>query len=525
MKSRLVVYVPGFRMTLQRWDPLIKRLQAESDFVDTKWKGWDHDIGLFSTHSVMSKAVELCAVIDSEWKLAEGFDEIILVGHSLGGILVRQCYLIASGCYKNEPKCAWAKNIKRIVLLASPNRGIDQSKFRIRLYDLITRFLGVMRFRPLIGEDLISGSDSMINLRLAWIKHMASLPANQRPSITQILGTVDSLVTRRDSMDLEQFPNATHVSIPDVNHRQLPLMDEGPNAEMRYRFIKDALVGTVTGNSDPIPINSDKQHIIFVLHGIRAGNRGWVQALEERIRDVLPDASVITPSYGYLSALEFVVPFLHRRPIRVFQQLYCDSIIENPNARVDFVGHSNGTYILGHSLRALSAMKFDNVVLTGSVLPRDFEWREFMKGTSPQVKKLRNDCANADWPVGILCKGLSGIFRNDIGTGGYEGFHHDDDNVFQYWFHKGGHSAALSEDNLPNIARFLAQGDGTSKPSNLVEEDLWFSLLSKFASVIFWALVGCLVIVFGLSLATQHIYVALGILIGLVVLAIILKQI
>ena len=340
---RLVVYVPGITKRVKQWEPLLSKLRQEPEFIGTTWRGWDHHIGLFSIGSIMSKAVELRAVVDAEWQLAGGFDEVNLVGHSIGGILVRQSYLLASGCYKDEPASDWAKRVPRIVLLAAVNRGLDQTKWLIRFYDLLTRFLSVLLFRRLMAQEFVSGSESITDLRLTWINYMRSLAPNRRPAVVQILGTVDSVVTRRDSVDLEQFPNAAHISVPGVNHRQLPLIEQGPNSEMRYRFIRDALVGRAIPQVDPPMVAQRKDHIVFVLHGIRAANRGWVQTLEEKIRASIPNAKVITPSYGYLSALEFAIPFLHRRPIRTFQQLYSDSVAENPGAIFHFIGHSNGT--------------------------------------------------------------------------------------------------------------------------------------------------------------------------------------
>jgi hypothetical protein len=409
------------------------------------------------------------------------------------------------------------------VLLAAVNRGLDQNKWEIRLYDLITRLLSVLLFRHFTGQDLISGSEFITDLRLKWITHMRSLPSDQRPAVYQIIGTKDSFVTRRDSIDLEQFPNATHMSVPDVTHNQFPLIRVGPNPEMRYRFIRDAIFGHKVQNADRPPHFERKDQVVFVLHGIRAANRGWVQQLDERIIKSLPNAEVVTPGYGYLSALEFVVPFLHRRPIRKFQQLYSDYFVQNPGAKFHFVGHSNGTYILGQSLKSLTAMHFDRVFLAGSVLPRDFPWRELMSGTPPQVNILRNDCANSDWPVGFLCSGLTGLARRDIGTGGYEGFLHDDRRVFQYWFHEGGHGAALEKANINSIAGFLLKGDDSSKPRNLVGEKRGFSFLSRLAPSVFRVVVLLLAGAFAFAAYTSSIEIALGVGAALVIVAFVLK--
>lgn len=488
-QRRLVVYVPGIGMKCAQWAKLIARLREQPELADSDWLPWDHGVCLFSTARVIDRAAELQAVIDARWRVAGGYDELVLVGHSFGGVLVRQCYLLASGCERGLPGSVWATQVRRIVLLAAINRGLDQRKPSVRLYDWATRLAGVLTRRRFIGQEVISGSATITNLRLTWVRHMRSLPEERRPDMVQMLGTVDSVVSRRDSVDLEQFPNAMHISVPGLNHRQLPVLDRGPDPELRVRLMHDAILGKAMPEADVRMLSTPHEDVVFVLHGIRAANRGWVQQLEQRVRQHMPGARVITPSYGYLSALEFAVPFLHKRPVRTFQQLYSDCVAENPGARFHFVGHSNGTYILGESLRALPAMQFERVALAGSVLPRDFGWRELMRGDNPQVGVLRNDCANTDVPVGLLCSGLTGLRRRDIGTGGFEGFLHDDERVFQHWFHDGGHSAALDEDNLDSIARFLGSGAQSEPPPGLTQGKPYFGLLSRLARWLFPVLV------------------------------------
>lgn len=517
-QRRLVVYVPGIGMKCAQWQKLIAHLTEQPELADSEWLGWDHGVGLLSTARVIDRATELQAVIDARWRMAEGYDEIVLVGHSFGGVLVRQCYLLASGCERDHPGSVWATRVRRIVLLAAINRGLDQTKLRVRLYDWATRLAGTLTRRRFIGQEVISGSTTITNLRLTWIRHMRTLPETQRPAMVQMLGTVDSVVSRRDSVDLEQFPDAMHISVPGLNHRQLPVLDGGPDPELRVRLMHDAILGKAMPDADLRILSTPHEDVVFVLHGIRAANRGWVQQLERKVRQHMPGARVITPSYGYLSALEFALPSLHRRPVRTFQQLYSDCVAENPGARFHFVGHSNGTYILGESLRALPAMHFERVALAGSVLPRDFGWRALMRGDHPQVGVLRNDCANRDGPVGILCSGLTGLRRRDIGTGGFDGFLHDDERVIQYAFHDGGHSAALAEDNLDSIARFLAGDSKSEPPHGLSDGSRLFGVASRLAVYLIPALLIVSLVALVIAAWGGHWPSAAGILLAVVLL-------
>lgn len=48
----------------------------------------------------------------------------------------------------------------------------------------------------------------------------------------------------------------------------------------------------------------------FLLHGHRAGKyTNWVGDLCRVLTEAEPDAVVHTPSYGYLTAAEFAIPF------------------------------------------------------------------------------------------------------------------------------------------------------------------------------------------------------------------------
>ena len=164
-----------------------------------------------------------------------------------------------------------------------------------------------------------------------------------------------------------------------------------------------------------------------------------------------PDTTVVPPSYGYLSAAQFAIPMTRRRPLTWFQDQYSNVIARNPSAQVHFVGHSNGTYLLGHSLRAIPAMRFENVVLVGSVLRTDYDWNS--RAIAGQVRRLQNHRANGDMPVSFLCSGLRGLRMRDIGPGGFEGFQVPIPRVTEeaFWY-DGGHSAPLRAENLPTLA-------------------------------------------------------------------------
>ena len=83
------------------------------------------------------------------------------------------------------------------------------------------------------------------------------------------------------------------------------------------------------------------------------------------------------PTYGYFSASRFAC----RRPEEEYREvsgLVHRGAPKYPTAEFDIIAHSNGTYILGQSLKKTPGMGFENVALAGSVLPTCFPWKDLV---------------------------------------------------------------------------------------------------------------------------------------------------
>jgi hypothetical protein len=236
--------------------------------------------------------------------------------------------------------------------------------------------------------------------------------------------------------------------------------------------------------------------VVFVMHGIRAYSVGWVTRLKAEVetgaRCAAQPVEVITPQ-RYLSALEFVVPWLHARLVRWFQDEYSQHFAVNPQGDFVFAGHSNGTYLLGRSLEAIRAMRFSRIYLAGSVLPTHYNWHDrFARG---QATLVRNDCTTGDVPVGVLCRVLAWLKRKNIGTAGVHGFDHADNLLKNYRYFKGGHGTVLNDAaNRQTVVEFLLHGTLVPDPPTLrpaiPQATDW---LQKFCSIAILALValGC----------------------------------
>ncbi len=478
---RLIVVVPAVRSRIARWTSLLDRLKSEPALAGADWLVWDHKCGVLSMRDASSLAVELHARVNGKW-LADGpYDDIILTGHSLGGLLVRQAYLI--GCEEaaaNNARPGWANVVSRIILLAAVNRGADpRVRLDVRVASLLSQIL--FPLRRLLLAQILRGSSFITNLRIEWIRHFAK-PEGRTPIVVQILGTRDSLVSRDDSIDIEQFADSYIIDIPDANHENLFQLQGIEEPEVRYALLRDAFVH----NQPTVGENREfkgPDSIVMIMHGIRADNKTWVRKTKEDIEKSKPSVLAIAPEHEYLSALRFAIPLTRRRHLNWFQDAYSEALAKNPEAKFQFIGHSNGTYLFGQSLKTIPGMRFERAVLLASVLPRTFDWTKCEQRN--QIAALRVDGGNRDWPVGLLCSGLRGLGMRDVGTGGFLGFTQTGTlPVHEVFWHDGGHSAPTADDNLPSVVSFVVEGDigGNVVPTG--RRIGWFAFLGRAMVVI-----------------------------------------
>jgi len=104
--------------------------------------------------------------------------------------------------------------------------------------------------------------------------------------------------------------------------------------------------------------------------------------------------------------------------------------------RPSIVAHSFGTYLVANCMLKHRDVKFDKIILCGSILPEDFDW-SILFGRD-QVNCVRNECGHKDvWP-GIARKVVPGT-----GNSGQNGFTFRSTNFKQEHFDEFEHSDAL----------------------------------------------------------------------------------
>jgi hypothetical protein len=476
----LVVYVLGLTGSLAEWNELVDRFKADPTVGHSDSIVYQPKKSLLSVGNAQDLANGLRARIDEKWITeGESYTNVILVGHSFGGLLVRKAYLLACGAARGTHTSRWHPLVSHIVLFAATNRGVDARRtLRMRLLRRLYRAARTFHAIPhLLLSDALWGSAFLTQLRLEWIRHFRDVDNDRLPEVVQLLGTRDQLVTREDSTDLLQFPKVTAFDVADATHDNLHRPDASEDPASRYKLLRHAVFEPLSAPEPELPPRS-KNPVIFVLHGIRASNSGWPDQLRELLLNANTDAEVILPSYNYFSALNFCLPWIRRRYIEWFQDAYSEALARSSQSDFHFVGHSNGTYLLGASLKALPAMRFQRIALIGSVLPRDYDWS--VRVRDGQVREIRNHRSSVDWPVGLLCSGLRALQMRDIGTGGFDGFEWNTASVSrEIYYHRGGHSGPLTPTCLTDIATHILTGQDPPAPYLVPSPPFFFSWASR----------------------------------------------
>jgi len=401
---------------------------------------------------------------------APRYDSVYLVGHSFGCLLIRAAVLRLSP--------ATRARVRRMVFLAGTNRGFfpitaaqKAAAFGGRILQAALQPLKLDRLIPgRLAMSGLRGSNWLASLRLRWIHACRRHPP---PPTVMLHGDRDRLVGPDDSSDVAFQGNSLVVRCLGVGHGHFTLSvedgDESWVAPLLRQILHAFVQKIVPAPPPPLP---PRELVAFLVHGIRDFGE-WYETLGSAIERVAASCGfvprIVPVTYGYFNTFQFLLSAQRRRSLRTFVDRYTQEVIRNPQATFVVAAHSNGTYAVARALEEVSSIQVDRIYFAGSVLPRSFRWgRLFQRG---QIRDgVRNDCANADVPVGAMCYLLSWIpffYGGDIGTGGVDGFvsraHADDlpagdPRLQNNQYLKGGHSAALEPRWHDQIAWFLVVG-------------------------------------------------------------------
>jgi pimeloyl-ACP methyl ester carboxylesterase len=280
--ARLLVVVPGIGGHTSQFSALLDLLKTSPGWVtETQILPYDHNRGLFSRKLAAQIANDLAILIEGAWLENGSFDDIVLIGHSMGALLVRQAYLIALGSSSNNMQAKpWANQVSRMVLLAGINRGL-----KLSIGQKLTA--AILLPGPCLLRDLLIGSDFVTNLRLWWIKKLSAQP--RRPLVVQVLGDHDNEVGEQDSLDIEGFLEGHQLMVAGVNHDTI--LDPGKSrafSAQQAGILQLAVLGSIPNSLGNNVVLDASSKVYFVAHGIRDTNNDWVTDVSNRIELAIP---------------------------------------------------------------------------------------------------------------------------------------------------------------------------------------------------------------------------------------------
>ena len=495
--TSLVVLLHGFNKTAEGLAQV--RHAVEDHDANADILAPDLPFSIFSMSHESHVVADLLIQIDQAYENSRqngalGYRQIRLIGHSMGALFARKLYICACGeqlaaplehalkDYLNAKKAQppsvvrpWAPLVDRIILLASVNRGWSvshhQSLLRANMLKIgmcIGRILGVAFGRMPIVMSVLRGAPFLTQLRLQRLfmrRAAKSDPKQPGMALTiQLLGSIDDLVSPNDNVDLVAGHDFIYLDVPVSNHSNIVEMDDPHHGEARRRIFKIALSEPAEvlkeGQlvlEDKFLIANDVTDVVFVIHGIRDEGY-WTQKVARKVMAEGKKPNRVfaseTSSFGYFPIMSFITPHRRLEKVEWLMDQYAEACARYPMAeRFHFVGHSYGTYLLARALNEYPACRFDRVVFAGSVVPRHFDWQQFIQ--RKQIGAVLNFVASGDWVVAFFPKGLQSLRLQDLGSAGHDGFR-ETPNIFQpNGYIEGGHSAALKESMWEAIANFI----------------------------------------------------------------------
>jgi hypothetical protein len=202
----------------------------------------------------------------------------------------------------------------------------------------------------------------------------------------------------------------------DFYKRKLPQLTPLGASEATSLFTADRpeTVGKAVQNDD-----ESTRKIVFALHGIRT-HADWQRAFGHVAANHGWRCSTDRWNYGYFSLLHFFLHFQRLAKVKWFRSTYHTEMHDvdfkwTTNSLPSVVAHSFGTYILGNALLKYDWLKFDRIILCGSILPPDFPWLDLI--AQGRVQAVRNEYGIRD----VWTKTVTWFIRG-TGPSGRSGF-------------------------------------------------------------------------------------------------------
>jgi hypothetical protein len=362
------------------------------------------------------------------------YDKITVIGHSIAALLVRKAVLFASEGFGIDRSgfegsvaqvdAPWRKRLDRVITLAGINGGWSRkTNVWVAMGAAALNYMGVGQFLL----DLERGEPFVENLRSEWLDLMRAPFGQNAPDVVQLLGSNDWAVPEENELDLcatvngqpnrgfifQTMEASSHVSVLDMmatSNQELRL--QARRAEQFTQAIAlpwsdlkaNGYSRVVRENAEVNSAQSRIKSILMTYHGLR-DSQDWSESPDLALASLFgsrADLLVSRETPPYVPHFSFLFDIIGRREasVRWLSEKMIRLKADYPDAKISMIAHSQGSFATGAVAQRFAALKFENVVLAGSLLPQAFPWGGMVK--TGRVHRMVNVRARGDLVSGIL---------------------------------------------------------------------------------------------------------------------------
>lgn len=151
---------------------------------------------------------------------------------------------------------------------------------------------------------------------------------------------------------------------------------------------------------------------VISLHGIKTRGH-WQKALAP----VLAESGFIPHplDYGWFSALGLLIPLFMKWKLEWLRGEYEKIILRDPQSTPSIIAHSFGAWLVANLIKKDPHIKFDKVILVGSIVDRKFDWGKVI--SEGRINYLKNERGLKD-----IFPRIAEWFAYKAGASGNKGF-------------------------------------------------------------------------------------------------------
>ena len=152
--------------------------------------------------------------------------------------------------------------------------------------------------------------------------------------------------------------------------------------------------------------------VVISIHGIRTTGR-W----QKELNDVLIGAGFrhVPLDFGFFSALSLLMPWSRSRKVEWFHRTYSEKFAGG-GRKPSVIAHSFGSYIVTRAMLKYDDIRFERVILCGSIVSRSYPWRAVLLARD-QADAVLNEAGGRD-----LWAAMVEWVVSDAGASGVSGF-------------------------------------------------------------------------------------------------------